>query len=268
MQPEPVSPEPEPPHYGVRLTLPEPIGLVSDVQAGLARLLDRLCATLAANHHGARRVRLEMRRVDRGMVRAEIRLARPMNDAARIAALFADAVQDIDAGFGIDQLRLSAPVTEPLAPRADGRAAPDRGRQADRPCDAPRQPPWLRRGAADAAGGKPHPREKLPDRARRLCRAGGGLAAPSRTPAAGLPARTHRRRRDRAARPLPLAAHVASPPCAPRGRSGSRRNGGWTIPHWRTRPARLLEGRDARGPPPVAVPHPQSPGWCVQGEFA
>jgi protein ImuB len=116
-QPEPVSPEPEPPHYGVRLTLPEPIGLVSDVQAGLARLLDRLCATLAANHHGARRVRLEMRRVDRGMVVAEVRLARPMNDAPRMALLFTDAVQEIDAGFGIDQLRLSAPVTEPLAPR-------------------------------------------------------------------------------------------------------------------------------------------------------
>ncbi len=40
VQPEPIAPDPEPLHYGVRLTLPEPIGLVSDVQAGLTRLLD------------------------------------------------------------------------------------------------------------------------------------------------------------------------------------------------------------------------------------
>ncbi len=58
-----------------------------------------------------------MRRVDRDTVQAEIRLARPMNEPARLAALFADALGDIDAGFGIDPLRLSAPVTEPLAPR-------------------------------------------------------------------------------------------------------------------------------------------------------
>ncbi|MFN4130364.1 MAG: Y-family DNA polymerase, partial [Paracoccaceae bacterium] len=63
-QPEPVAAGAEPPHFGVRMTLPEPIGLQSDVMAGLARLLDRLCATLARHHHGARRLRLELRRVD------------------------------------------------------------------------------------------------------------------------------------------------------------------------------------------------------------
>ena len=116
-QPEPVSPEVEAPHYGVRLTLPDPIGLQSDVMAGLARLLDRLCATLAGNHHGARRLRLELRRVDGVTALAEIGLARPMRDAGRMAALFARAVDDIDAGYGIDQLRLTAPVVEPMAPQ-------------------------------------------------------------------------------------------------------------------------------------------------------
>ena len=115
-QPEPVSPEAEAPHYGVRLTLPDPIGLQSDVMAGLARLLDRLCEALASNHHGARRLALELRRVDGVTALAEIGLARPMRDAGRMAALFARAVDDIDAGFGIDQLRLTAPVVEPMAP--------------------------------------------------------------------------------------------------------------------------------------------------------
>lgn len=114
-QPEPVAAEREPAHYGVRLTLPEPIGLQSDVMAGLARLLDRLCDTLAANATGARRLRLELRRVDGCAAVVEIGLAQPMRDPVRLAALFARGVDDVDAGFGIDGLRLTAPVVEPMA---------------------------------------------------------------------------------------------------------------------------------------------------------
>lgn len=117
---EPVAAEADAPHFGVRMTLPDPIGLQSDVMAGLARLLERLCAKLAAHHRGARRLRLELRRVDRGTVEVEIGLARPMRDPTRIAALFAKGVDEIDAGFGIDALRLFAPVTEALAPEQIG----------------------------------------------------------------------------------------------------------------------------------------------------
>ena len=119
-QAEPVAAEPDAPHFGVRMTLPEPIGLQSDVMAGLARLLDRLCAKLALHRIGARRVRLELRRVDRGAAVVEIGLARPMRDPIRIAALFAKSVDEIDSGFGIDGLRLSAPLTEALAPEQIG----------------------------------------------------------------------------------------------------------------------------------------------------
>ena len=98
-QAEPVAAEPEAPHFGVRMTLPEPIGRQSDVMAGLARLLDRLCATLALHHRGARRVRLELRRVDRGSVQVEIGLARPMRDPDRIAALFHKGVDEIELGL-------------------------------------------------------------------------------------------------------------------------------------------------------------------------
>ncbi|MEC7256697.1 MAG: DNA polymerase Y family protein, partial [Pseudomonadota bacterium] len=117
---EPVAAEPAPPHFGVRMTLPEPIGLQSDVMAGLERLLDRLCAKLAQHQMGARRVRLELRRVDRLSAQVEIGLARPMRDPARIAALFAKGVDEMDAGFGIDALRLTATVTESLAPEQIG----------------------------------------------------------------------------------------------------------------------------------------------------
>lgn len=119
-QAEPVAAGVEAPHFGVRMTLPDPIGLQSDVMAGLTRLLDRLCDKLALHHMGARRVRLDLRRVDRGTAQVEIDLARPMRDPVRIAALFAKGVDEIDAGFGIDALRLTAPRTEPLAPEQIG----------------------------------------------------------------------------------------------------------------------------------------------------
>ena len=130
---EPLTAAPELPPFGVRMTLPEPIGLQADVMAGLTRLLERLCITLAQHHRGARRMRFELRRVDRGTVTVEIGLARPMREPKRIAALFAKGVEEIDAGFGIDALRLSAPLTEPLAPEQIGGAPGGRGtiRHAD-----------------------------------------------------------------------------------------------------------------------------------------
>lgn len=119
-RPEPVASEAEAPHFGVRMTLPEPIGLQADVMAGLSRLLERLCATLARHHRGARRLRLELRRIDHGTAQVEIGLARPMRDPDRIAALFAKGVDKVEAGFGIDAMRLTAHVTGPLPPEQSG----------------------------------------------------------------------------------------------------------------------------------------------------
>jgi len=121
-QPEPVAAGLEPPHFGVRMTLPEPIGLTADVMAALDRLLDRLCDKLGTAQAGARKVRLELQRVDRSAAVVDVGLARPMRDPARIAALFRKGVEEIDSGFGIDGLRLSAVLTEPLAPEQIGEA--------------------------------------------------------------------------------------------------------------------------------------------------
>lgn len=115
-QPEPVAAQIATPHFGVRLTLPEPIGLQTDVTAGLSRLLERLCQTLAHHHRGARRLRLELQRVDRETTQVEVGLARPMRDPARIAALFVKGIEKIEAGFGIEAMRLTAHVIEELPP--------------------------------------------------------------------------------------------------------------------------------------------------------
>lgn len=121
--PEPVSPAPEPPRYAVRLTLPDPVGLVSDVMAATGRLLEALCVKLRAQDAGARAMRLTLRRVDRGSAEVELRLAMPMRDAARILPLFDRGVAAVDAGFGIDQLRLEATQVESLPAQQAGFSA-------------------------------------------------------------------------------------------------------------------------------------------------
>lgn len=120
-QAEPVSPAPAPLHFAARLTLPEPIGLTDDVAAGLRRLLRRLCVRLQEAHKGARVLRLTLRRVDRASAEVELRLAAPMRDPERIARLFDHHLGDVDAGFGIDQLRLEAVRVEDLTPAQIGR---------------------------------------------------------------------------------------------------------------------------------------------------
>lgn len=113
---EPVAAPPEVPPHAVRLSLPEPIGLASDVMAGLDRLLERLCKRLVAEEAGARHLHLDLQRADGTRAEAEITLARPMRDAPAMSALFQRAIEALDAGFGFDRLRLSAPLVEPLPP--------------------------------------------------------------------------------------------------------------------------------------------------------
>lgn len=118
--PEPVSPAPPDPVFAVRLTLPEPIGRSEDVLAGIDRLLPPLAARLAAAGKGARRLRLTLVRTDGGAVVREAGLARPTIDPATIRPLLALRLDDVDAGFGIDRLRLEATTVEAMPPRQQG----------------------------------------------------------------------------------------------------------------------------------------------------
>jgi protein ImuB len=120
LEPEPISPARAPLHFAARLTLPDPIGLVDDVQAGVDRLLPQLCLRLRERGRGARRVRLQAFRTDGTVAVAEVGLARPADDPARIRPLLALKLEGLDAGFGFDLLRLQATETEPLYPVQHG----------------------------------------------------------------------------------------------------------------------------------------------------
>ena len=114
LEPEPVAPARAPLHFAARLTFPDPIGLLSDMEAALDRLLVPLCARLQDKGHGARKVRLQAFRADGKVGAFEVGLARPADQPDRIRPLLRLKLDGIDAGFGIDCLRLEAVETEPL----------------------------------------------------------------------------------------------------------------------------------------------------------
>ncbi len=112
--PEPVSPARADRPDAVRLTLPDPIGLESDILAGLDRLLPRLCTTLKTRGMGIRTARLQAYRTDGTMQWITAGLARPSCDPDRIRPLLAMKIPEIEAEFGIDMLRLEAVQVEPI----------------------------------------------------------------------------------------------------------------------------------------------------------
>lgn len=115
LEPEPISPARPPMHFAVRLTLPDPIGLRSDIEAALDRLLPAFCAKLRTMNRGVRRVLFQGFRADGGTTWVEIGLARATDSADRIRPLLHLKLDQIDPGFGIDCLRIEALATEAVS---------------------------------------------------------------------------------------------------------------------------------------------------------
>ncbi|MFY9212773.1 MAG: DNA polymerase Y family protein [Aestuariivita sp.] len=115
--PEPVSPARPPLHFAMRMTMPDPIGLEEDLLAAIDRMLPRLCEKLEAQGRGARSIRLEAHRTDQAAEVVTVGLARPAHTPDRIRPLLALKLGGIDAGFGIDMLRIEAVETELLQVR-------------------------------------------------------------------------------------------------------------------------------------------------------
>ena len=82
--------------------------VLGDLAADMARLLE-------GQAQGARRLELALWKVDGEVLSRRLELAAASRDAAHVARLFAGKLDDLDAGFGIELARLSAPWCEPLA---------------------------------------------------------------------------------------------------------------------------------------------------------
>lgn len=114
LEPEPVSPARAEPVFAVRLTLPDPIGLEEDILAAIDRLLPPLCEKLRSKGRGVRTLRFQAFRSDETSQTIEVGLARPSHDPERMRPLLTLKISELDAGFGIDLIRLHAIATEPV----------------------------------------------------------------------------------------------------------------------------------------------------------
>jgi protein ImuB len=111
--PEPVSPSAPPDRFAVRMSFPDPIGLEHDVAEALSRMTERLCAALKTRNRGARVLRIEAHRCDHQMQWQNITSAKASAQPHRLMSLIRLKVPEIDAGPGIDMLRLEATHHEP-----------------------------------------------------------------------------------------------------------------------------------------------------------
>jgi len=116
-QDEPIGPRRPAADWIRRRSLAEPIGRREDVEAGLRILVDDLIAALTHLHRGVRRLVLTLYRVDGSTQDFAVGTARASRETDHLCRLFAEPLQQLDTGFGIEALVLAAPVTEPLPDR-------------------------------------------------------------------------------------------------------------------------------------------------------
>jgi protein ImuB len=113
--PEPLLPVVAAPDPLVQRRLLEPIRHRELLDHVLADLAADIARELEGKALGARRLELGLWRVDGEVIVRHLEFAAATRDPAHIVRLFAGKLDDVDAGFGIELLRLRASSTEPLA---------------------------------------------------------------------------------------------------------------------------------------------------------
>ncbi len=112
---EPISPARPVPPFRVRLAWPEPIGHLDAVAAATGRLLERLEAMLEGDRRGARRLELALYRIDGTVARIAVGTARASREARHLMRLFAEKLDGVDLGFGVEAMVLAAVAVDPVA---------------------------------------------------------------------------------------------------------------------------------------------------------
>jgi protein ImuB len=112
---EPLLPVVATPDPWVQRRLMEPIRHRQLLDQTLADLAADMARELEGKALGARRLEFGLWRVDGEVIVRRLEFAAATRDPAHIVRLFAGKLDDIDAGFGIELLRLRASWTEPLA---------------------------------------------------------------------------------------------------------------------------------------------------------
>ena len=191
----PLTTELEVPPWRTERRLMDPIWMEDHVLAVIGDLAADLGVRLEGAGLGARRLVLELFRLDGAVRRLQVAASQPLRDPARIVSLFRERLaglnEGLEADFGFDQLRLVAQGLQPLVPQAaqlTGEA--DRGADFAALADrlAARLGPDAVRAFAD------HPERRLPEEeaslqpyVRRPDRSGPAHTPKAQTPKARTP---------------------------------------------------------------------------------
>lgn len=111
---EPLSPLRPPPPREAQRAFAEPISRASDIRAALDGLLDDLCLSLSRAGEGARRLQLVCHRADGDRRTLTIGTSRPLRRKKPLMGLFAEKLDRVEPGFGIDEIVLATDVVETI----------------------------------------------------------------------------------------------------------------------------------------------------------
>lgn len=100
-----------------RKTFAEPISASETIAKYIRRLSVEFSAKLEERGFGMKRADLLIHRVDSKSQSLRVGLAKPARDPGRISKLLCDRIDQIDPGFGIEKLTLTAVHAEPLEER-------------------------------------------------------------------------------------------------------------------------------------------------------
>ena len=114
---EPIDPVRPPDLVEVRRVFGEPIGAAETIGRYIGKLVVELCDELERRGLGCRRLDLLLHRVDNRVEAARIGTALPVRDVKRLTRLLCDKIETVDPGFGIELMRLTATLAEPLVQR-------------------------------------------------------------------------------------------------------------------------------------------------------
>jgi protein ImuB len=116
-----ISPRFAAPDFSAERRFVSPISRREDVEGTILKLARDLGLLFERQAKGGRQFEVRLFRVDGAMRRISVGAGRPLNDPQTIARLFRERLDapgedELDAGYGVDIVRLSCLVAEPLAP--------------------------------------------------------------------------------------------------------------------------------------------------------
>ncbi len=92
--------------FSARMSFADPIGLIEDIRAGIERVTDTLCSRLSRRGRAARVVELHILHADGHRQQRLFGLARATANRNLLISQFFPYLEKLDAGFGIDVIRL------------------------------------------------------------------------------------------------------------------------------------------------------------------